>query len=118
MILLDESCGQRRGGFYRKAQLIRNTRDRESICLTVDSLCHANQLRRPDMSTGARDRTIQPFGTATWPKALDHLLAFLRNGMWLKSVLLKERLTIPDYLHNHPVWIHLVVPTANGESIH
>ena len=49
-------------------------------------------------------------------KALGYLLAFLGKGTWLKSVVLKERLTIPDYLLHHPVWIHLVVPTTNWES--
>jgi hypothetical protein len=48
------------------------------------------------------------FGTTTWLKnivlkALDYPLAFLRKGTWLKSVVVKERLTIPDYLLDHPV---------------
>ena len=65
----------------------------------------------------------ESFGTATWlknivRKALDYPLAFLGKGTWLKSIVLKERLTIPDYLLRHPVWIHLVVPTANWESNH
>jgi hypothetical protein len=51
-------------------------------------------------------------------KALGYLLAFLRKETWLKSIVLKERLTIPDYLLDHPVWIDLVVPTANWESNH
>jgi hypothetical protein len=64
----------------------------------------------------------ESFGTATWPKivrkALGYPLAFLGKGTWLKSTVLKERLTIPDCLLRHPVWIHLVVPTANWESNH
>jgi hypothetical protein len=61
-------------------------------------------------------------GTAAWLKnivlkALDYLTS-LGKGTWLKSVVLKECLTIPDYLLDHPVWIHLVVPTANWESNH
>jgi hypothetical protein len=65
----------------------------------------------------------ESFRTATWLKnivlkALGYLLAFLRKGTWLKSVVLEERLTVPDYLLDHPVWIHLVVPTANWESNH
>jgi hypothetical protein len=63
------------------------------------------------------------FGTATWlknivRKALDYPLALLGKGTWLKSVVLKEYLTIPDYLLGYSVWIHLVVPTANRESNH
>jgi hypothetical protein len=46
-------------------------------------------------------------------KALGYLLTFLGKGTWLKSIVLKERLTILDYLLDHPVWIDLVVPTAN-----
>jgi hypothetical protein len=46
-------------------------------------------------------------------KALGYLLTFLGKGTWLKSVVLKERLTIPDYLLDYPVRIHFVVPTAN-----
>jgi hypothetical protein len=65
----------------------------------------------------------ESFGTATWLrnfvlKTLDYLLAFLGKGTWLKSVALKERLAIPDHLLDHPVWIHLVVPTANWKSNH
>ena len=50
----------------------------------------------------------ESFGTAAWlkdivRKALDSPLAFLGKGTWLKSVVLKERLTIPDYLLHHPV---------------
>jgi hypothetical protein len=67
--------------------------------------------------------SLESFGTATWLKnmvlkALGYLLTFLGKGTWLKSVVLKERLTIPDYLLDHPVRIHLVVPTANWESNH
>ena len=63
------------------------------------------------------------FGTATWLKSivlrtLNHRLAFLGKGTWLKSVVLKERLTVPDYLLDFPVWIYLVLPTANWESNH
>jgi hypothetical protein len=65
----------------------------------------------------------ESFGTATWLKnivrrALDYPLALLGKGTRLKSVVLKEHLTIPDYLLGYSVWIHLVVPTANRESNH
>jgi hypothetical protein len=46
-------------------------------------------------------------------KTFNDLLALFRKGAWLKSVVLKERLTIPNYLLRHPVWIHFVIPTAN-----
>jgi hypothetical protein len=36
-------------------------------------------------------------------KALGYLLTFLGKGTWLKSIVLKERLTIPDYLLDHLV---------------
>jgi hypothetical protein len=50
------------------------------------------------------------FGTATWlknivRKALDYPLALLGKGTWLKSVVLKEHLTIPDYLFSYLVWV-------------
>jgi hypothetical protein len=50
----------------------------------------------------------EPFRTATWLEnialtALGSLLAFLGRGVWPKSVVLKERLTIPDYLLNHSI---------------
>jgi hypothetical protein len=35
-------------------------------------------------------------GTAAWLKTLGYL-AFLGKGIWLKSMILKECLTIPDY---------------------
>ena len=65
----------------------------------------------------------ESFRTTAWLKnialtALGYLLTFLGEGTWLKSIVLKERLTIPDYLLHHPVWIHFVVPTANWESNH
>jgi hypothetical protein len=52
----------------------------------------------------------ESFGTATWLKnivrrALEYPLALLGKGTRLKSVVLKEYLTIPDYLLNYPVWI-------------
>ena len=70
-----------------------------------------------------RGHISESFGTTTWLKnivlkALDDPLAFLGKGAWLKSVVLEERLTVPNYLLDHPVWIHLVVPTANWESNH
>jgi len=51
---------------------------------------------------------FESFGTATWLenivlKILGYPLTFLGKGTWLKSVLLKERLTIPEYLLHHPV---------------
>jgi hypothetical protein len=60
----------------------------------------------------------ESFGTATWlkniiRKALDYPLAFLGKGTWLKSIFLKERLIIPDYLLYYPVWIYLVILTTN-----
>jgi hypothetical protein len=60
----------------------------------------------------------ESFRTATWLKnivlkALDYPLAFLGKGAWLKSIIPKERLTIPDYFLNHLVWIHLVVLATN-----
>ena len=50
----------------------------------------------------------EPFGTTTRlknivPKALNYLLAFLGKGTWLESVVLKERLTTPNYLLDHLV---------------
>jgi hypothetical protein len=85
----------------------------QTIWKTLVLRCHLRTLGYPPKS----------FGTATWlkniaVKAPDYLLAFLGKGAWLKSVVLKERLTIPDHLLDHPVWIHLVVPTANWESNH
>jgi hypothetical protein len=44
----------------------------------------------------------ESFRTATWlkiiRKALGYPLVFLGKGTWPKSVVLKERLIIPDYL--------------------
>jgi hypothetical protein len=51
-------------------------------------------------------------------EALDLPLALLGKGTWLKSIVLKERLKILDYLLHHPVWIHLVVPITNWEANH
>jgi hypothetical protein len=67
---------------------------------------------------GTHGDLSKSFGTATWlktivRKALDYPLALLGKGTRLKSVVLKEHLTIPDYLLGYSVWIHLVVPTAN-----
>jgi hypothetical protein len=49
----------------------------------------------------------ESFGTTTWlkiiRKALGYPLAFLGKGTWLKNVVLKERLTIPNYLLNYLV---------------
>jgi hypothetical protein len=66
---------------------------------------------------GTLGNLFKSFGTVTWladiiPKALAYPLTFLGKGTWLKSVVLKERLTIPNYLFYYPVWIHLIVPTA------
>jgi hypothetical protein len=51
--------------------------------------------------------TSESFGTATWLenivlKTLGYPLAFL-GKTWLKSVVLKERLTVPEYLLYYPV---------------
>jgi hypothetical protein len=61
------------------------------------------------------------FGTTTWLKnivrrALEYPLTLLGKGTWLKSVVLKEYLIIPNYLLSYSVWIHLVVLTTNRES--
>jgi hypothetical protein len=81
------------------------------------------QVHIPRVHLGTLGYPLKSFRAATWLKnmvlkSLDYLLALLGNGAWLKSAVFEERLTIPDYLPNHPVWIHLVVPTANGESNH
>jgi hypothetical protein len=81
------------------------------------------QVHIPRVHLGTLVYSPKSFGAATWLKnmvlkAFDYLLAFLGHGTWLESVVLKERLTISDYLSNHPVWIYLVIPTANRESIH
>jgi hypothetical protein len=86
----------------------------DSYSQTIRSLILRDRL-------GTLGDLSESFGTAIWLKniarrALEYPLALLGKGTRLKSVVLKEYLTIPDYVLSYSVWIYLVVPTTNWES--
>jgi len=62
----------------------------------------------------------ESFGTAVWLRytALETLDRFSFLATWLKSTVVKEHLTVPHYLLDHSVWIHLVLPSADWKSHH